>query len=363
MLESILEPKIKRFEELQTLVSDPKVIADNLHYQKLAKELSLLTNLINKFREFKSSQDELSGIKAMISDENHSHDKEFLELAKKESEELIRKSEKLQHELEELILNEEEGIDPDKGVIVEIRAGTGGVEAGLFAADLFRMYSRYASKSGWKVEPLSSSLTEKGGFKEVVFSMQGKEVYKKMHLESGTHRVQRVPETEASGRIHTSAATVAVLPEADEVDLVINPSDLRIDTFCAGGHGGQSVNTTYSAVRITHVPTGIVVSCQDERSQLKNRAKAMKVLRARCLEKIQIEQTDKISKDRKSQVGSGDRSEKIRTYNFPDNRVTDHRINLTLYKLDIILEGDLDDFFEALTAAERKLKLEAKKLI
>lgn len=359
MLKKILEPKLKRHEELHKLVSDPKVIADNLTYQKYARELAVLTNLINKYLEYEAIEKEIADLKAMLSAKDH--DNEFLELAKKELAELEVKFKKTEYEVEELLLEEEDS-DADKNIIVEIRAGTGGVEASLFAADLFRMYSKYAIKKNWKIEPLNTSITEKGGFKEVTFSIEGRGAYGKMRYESGTHRVQRVPETEASGRIHTSAVTVAVLPEADEVEINIDPKDIRIDTFCAGGHGGQSVNTTYSAVRITHLSSGLVVSCQDERSQLKNRIKAMKVLRARLYEKIQSENLDKIAKDRKSQVGSGDRSEKIRTYNFPDNRVTDHRINLSLYKLESILEGDLEEFFDALIAADRKLKLEAKKL-
>lgn len=359
MLKDILEPKLKRYGELEKLVSDPKIIADNLTYQKLARELSILKAMIDKYKDYQSTEKELNEVKAIL--ESKGHDDEFLDLAKRESLELETRLKEIQRALEELLLEEEDS-DINKNIIVEIRAGTGGLEASLFAADLFRMYSKYATKQNWKIEPLSTSITEKGGFKEIIFSMQGKNVYGKMLYESGTHRVQRVPETESSGRIHTSAVTVAVLPEADEVDLVVDPKDLRIDTFCSSGHGGQSVNTTYSAVRITHMPTGLVVSCQDERSQLKNRLKAMKVLRARLYEKIKNEQMDKIAKDRKSQVGSGDRSEKIRTYNFPDNRVTDHRINLTLFKIESIMAGDLDEFFDALKAADRKLKLEAKKL-
>ena len=352
MFEKLKEKK-DRYDELQRLISDPKVIQNNILYQKYAKELSRLSGIVNRYSEYLKLSDELDAIEKDLGEEGH--DKEYIELARKEREDLKKKLESLTSKLEESFLEEDEYAD--RNVIMEIRAGTGGVEAGLFAADLFRLYSKYASKQGWKIETISSSVTEKGGFKEVIFSISGQGVYRKMKYESGTHRVQRVPETEASGRIHTSAVTVAVLPEAEEVDVDINPSDLRIDVFRAGGRGGQHVNVTDSAVRITYLPTGVVVSCQDERSQHKNKAKGMKVLRARVLDKYKQEQHDKISKDRKKQVGSGDRSEKIRTYNYPGRRVTDHRIGFTIHKLELVMEGEIDEIIDALKEADRKVKL------
>jgi len=352
MFDSLKEKKA-RYDELQRLISDPKVIQNNIVYQKYAKELSRLSGIVGRYDEYLKLSGELEQIEEDLREEGH--DKEYIELAKKEKTELKKRLGALTAKLGDSLLEEDE--DADRDVIMEIRAGTGGVEAGLFAADLFRLYSKYASKKGWKVEMISSSLTEKGGFKEVIFSVSGQGVYGMMKYESGTHRVQRVPETEASGRIHTSAATVAVLPEAEEVEVAINPADLRIDVFRASGRGGQHVNVTDSAVRITHVPTGVVVSCQDERSQHKNKAKAMKVLRARLYDKFKQEQQDKRSKDRKKQVGSGDRSEKIRTYNYPDRRVTDHRIGFTIHKLELVMEGEIDEIVEALKEADRKIKL------
>jgi peptide chain release factor 1 len=348
-----LKAKQERFEELQRLVSDPKVIQNNLLYQGYAKELSRLTGLVNKYKEHRKLLAELEGITKDLGEPGH--DKDYIELAESEKTHLKEKLDAVTLELEDMLLEgEEEG---DRDVIMEIRAGTGGMEAALFAQDLFRMYSKYAAGKGWKVETISASTTEKGGFKEVIFSISGENVYSRMQFESGTHRVQRVPVTEASGRIHTSAATVAVLAEAEEVEIEIKTEDLRIDVFRAGGRGGQHVNVTDSAVRITHMPSGLVVSCQDERSQHKNKAKAMKVLRARLFDKIKQEQDAKRSSDRKKQVGTGDRSEKIRTYNFPDSRVTDHRIGFTLHKLEAIMEGDLDELVAALKAEDRKLKL------
>jgi peptide chain release factor 1 len=285
------------------------------------------------------------------------HDREFLILAGEEKEKLAARLKECASRMEEFLFEKESGAD--RNIIMEIRAGTGGLEAGLFAADLLRMYSKYAAKKGWKVEPIDASVTEKGGYKEVIFAISGPGAFGRLKLESGTHRVQRVPETEASGRIHTSAATVAVLPEAEDVDLEIRDEDLRIDVFRAGGKGGQGVNRTDSAVRITHLPTGMVVTCQDERSQLKNKGKALKVLRARLLDARQREQHKNIAQARREQVGSGDRSEKIRTYNFPDRRVTDHRIGLTVHNLEKVLEGELDEIIDALRAAERALKLKA----
>ncbi len=282
-------------------------------------------------------------------------EQDFVELAKQELSELRGRKTATETALEELLF--EEDPDANKNIIVEIRAGTGGLEASLFASDLFRMYSKYAAGQGWKVETLSLSPSEAGGFKEVIFGITGTGVYRKMKYESGVHRVQRVPVTEASGRIHTSTVSVAVLPEAEEVDIKIDPKDLRIDVFRSSGPGGQSVNTADSAVRITHIPTGLVVSCQDERSQLKNKTKALKVLRARLLDKAASLQHEKIAKERKTQIGTGERSEKIRTYNYPDRRVTDHRIGLTLHKLENILEGDLEDIISQLLKSEKEIRL------
>ncbi len=352
MFENLKEKKA-RYDELQRLVSDPKVIQNNLVYQKYAREMSRLSGIIGKYDEYLRLTAELEAVEGDLGDK--SHDADYIELAEKEQEELKGRLDVITSKLEEMLIEEDE--DAARDIIMEIRAGTGGVEAALFAGDLFRMYSKYASKQGWKVEMMSSNITEKGGFKEVVFSVSGQNVYGRLKFESGTHRVQRVPETEASGRIHTSAATVAVLPEAEEVEININPGDLRIDVFRAGGRGGQHVNVTDSAVRITHLPTGLVVSCQDERSQHKNKSKAMKVLRARLYDKIRQDQQDKRSRDRKKQVGSGDRSEKIRTYNFPDRRVTDHRIGFTIHNLEGVLEGGLEEIIAALKDADRKVKL------
>ncbi len=279
-----------------------------------------------------------------------------MQMAEHELQELDGKIDILKLELEELLLEEDTAIK-SKNVIIEVRAGTGGEEAALFCAVLYRMYTKYAARMGWKIEVLGSRPTAIGGFKEIDFSVEGRDAFKNLRYESGVHRVQRVPTTEACGRIHTSAVSVAILPEPEEIELKLDPKDLRIDVFRSGGHGGQSVNTTDSAVRITHLATNLVVSCQDERSQLKNKLKAMRVLRARLLDKMQLEQQSKISQDRRTQVGTGDRSEKIRTYNFPDRRVTDHRINLTLYKLEAVLDGDLDEVVSALLQEDRKKRL------
>ncbi len=329
-----------------------EVISDQKRYIKLSKEHSELTPIIEKYNEYKETLNNILEDEKILKE---SSDSELKELAKVEIEELMEKQESIENELKYLLLPK----DPDdsRNVIMEIRAGTGGDEAGLFAGDLYRMYSRYIEKQGWKLEEMSLNPSGVGGFKEVIFSVSGKDVYGKLKYESGVHRVQRVPITEASGRIHTSAASVVVLPEAEEVDVKIDPKELRIDVFRSTGPGGQSVNTTDSAVRITHIPTGIVVTCQDEKSQYKNKVKAMKVLRARLLDKIKSEEQDKIAKNRKIQVGTGDRSAKIRTYNFPQGRVTDHRIGLTLYKLDEILQGDLDEIIEPLKVADRAEKL------
>ncbi|MFH1847854.1 MAG: peptide chain release factor 1 [Candidatus Omnitrophota bacterium] len=353
-----IDKKKARFEELQGLVSDPKVLSDPNLYRKYAKELAELTRIINLHRDYEKLVSEIRQMETVL-EKRHDHEDDYVELAASELDELRAKKAGLEKHIEEMILDAQDTLK-DKNIIVEIRAGTGGLEAGLFAADLFRMYSKYASKKGWKLELLSSNVSEKGGFKEVIFSLAGSRVYDVLRFESGTHRVQRVPETEASGRIHTSAATVAVLPDIDDVEIDIKTEDLKIDTFRAGGRGGQHVNVTDSAVRVTHIPTGLVVSCQDERSQYKNKTKAMRVLRARLFDFFSRQQQDKISKDRKKQVGSGDRSEKIRTYNFPDRRLTDHRIGFTVHNLEAILDGGLDELIAALQEADRKMRLGKK---
>jgi peptide chain release factor 1 len=340
----------KRYQELEYLLASHEVVSNKEQYSKLAKELSDLKDAVYLFREYKKVSGEIEGLEIMLGEK---HDKEFLELADKELPDLINKREELEKRLKDALTGEDE--DLGKNVIVEIRPGTGGLEAGLFAADLYRMYTKYAAIKGWSIEPMSAHSTELGGFKEIVFSVKGKDAYKRLKFESGVHRVQRVPETEAQGRIHTSTATVAVLVEPEEVDFTVDPKDLRIDTYRSSGPGGQHMQKTDSAVRITHIPSGTIVACQDERSQLKNKNKAMRILRARLSDMKQQEESKKISKERKSQIGSGDRSEKIRTYNFPDRRLTDHRINFSSYQLEAILEGDLDEVSDALIkAAEQK---------
>ncbi|UCD55831.1 MAG: peptide chain release factor 1 [Candidatus Omnitrophota bacterium] len=345
-----LEEKLRRFEELHKLVADPKIISNPREYKKYAKELSWLQKIISRYKEYKKASDEIASLEKII--EKKHDEEEFLKLAEEELTLLQSKKQALEKELNERLNEKQE--DVARNIIMEIRQGTGGIEAALFAQDLFRMYSRYAAKKGWKVEIMSTSLTEKAGFKEIIFSVAGENPYARLKYESGTHRVQRVPLTESSGRIHTSAATVAVLPEAEDVDIQIKTQDLKIDVFRAGGKGGQHVNVTDSAVRITHLPSGLVVSCQDERSQHKNKAKAMRVLKARLLDKTRRDRQKKISEDRKIQIGSGDRSEKIRTYNFPDRRVTDHRIKFTIHKLESVLNGDLDEIIDALSEADRR---------
>ena len=345
----ILEKIEKKHKELTDLLSDPDVLSDKRRYKKIAKEhkdLSEIMELGSKYKRLINQIEEDEKIK------NDSKDPELVELAKSELEELYQKKKEFENKLKLLLLPK----DPHdvRNTILEIRAGTGGKEAGLFASDLYKMYLKYAERKGWRAEVLSSNPTGVGGFKEIIFLVEGDDAYGTLKYESGVHRVQRVPITEASGRIHTSAASVAVLPEAEEVEVEIDPEDLRIDVFRSSGPGGQSVNTTDSAVRITHIPTNTVVTCQDEKSQLKNKNKALKVLRARLLDKVKREQKEKIDKERKNMVKSGDRSEKIRTYNFPQGRVTDHRIGLTLYKLDNILTGDLDEFIEALKRQKRE---------
>jgi len=356
MIFARLEQIAKRHKKLQELISSPDTLADRNLYAKCAKEFAALGEIVSKHNQYKTALEEIEKIKSLLASKDHQKDKEFLELAKQERDELQEKKLALETELEEMLLEEEDS-EQSKNIIMEIRAGTGGEEAALFVTDLYRMYAKYAAASGWKIEIMSSRPTEIGGFKEICFSASGKDVFKRLKYESGIHRVQRVPTTEASGRIHTSAVSVAVLPEPEEVEVKVEPKDLRVDVYRASGHGGQSVNTTDSAVRITHIPTGIVVSCQDERSQIKNKVKAMRVLRARVLDKIQMESDTKIKQERKSQVGTGDRSEKIRTYNFPDSRVTDHRIKLTIHKLEAVLGGDLGDIVSALIGEDRKRKL------
>lgn len=341
----------QRYEELTQLLSDPEIINDQSTWQRHAKTQAGMTEIVEVFREYKGVIQGIEDARAMLSEA----DAELREMAEIELEELGAKKEDLEKRLKVLLLPKDP--NDDKNVIMEVRAGTGGEEAALFAGDLYRMYTRYADRQGWRTEVLSANYTDIGGFKEVAFLIEGQGAYSKLKFESGVHRVQRVPTTESSGRIHTSAATVAVLPEAEEVEIDINPNDLRIDVFCASGAGGQHVNKTESAVRITHIPTGLVVSCQDEKSQHKNRDKAMRVLRARLLEKAQEEQQGEMASARKSMVGSGDRSERIRTYNFPQGRVTDHRIGLTLHRLEMILDGDIDEIIDALITTDHAEKL------
>ena len=333
----------KRYNDLNKLLSDPLVIAQQSKFQQYAREQSDLTPIVSEFRELRKLQNELEGNEKILKEET---DEELLALARDELAGLMGQVKASEQRLKVMLLP----TDPrdERSVIMEIRAGTGGEEASLFAADLFRMYTRYAEAKKWKTEILSQSDTGKGGFKEVILNIQGKAVYSKLKFESGTHRVQRVPDTENQGRIHTSAVTVAILPQVDDIDIKVNPAELKVDVFRSSGPGGQSVNTTDSAVRITHVPTGLIVTCQDEKSQHKNKDKAMKVLRARLYDQEQRKQQDELARERKQQVGSGDRSERIRTYNFPQERVTDHRIGLTLHKLTQTMEGSLDEIIDAL---------------
>lgn len=342
-----------RYEKLNELLSDPEVINDSKKLREYSKEQSDLQDVITAYREYKTVTSELKDAEEMLQDEL---DDEMREMAKMEVTELSEKKEELEENLRILLLPKDP--NDDKNVIMEVRGAAGGDEAALFAGDLFRMYSRYAESQGWKIDIMDSNTTGVGGFKEVVFMINGKGAYSKLKFENGAHRVQRVPETESGGRIHTSTATVVVMPEAEEVEVDVHEKDIRVDTFASSGPGGQSVNTTMSAVRLTHEPTGIVVSIQDEKSQIKNKEKAMKVLRARIYDKFQQEAQAEYDQTRKSAVGSGDRSERIRTYNFPQNRVTDHRIGLTIQKLDQILEGKLDEMVEALIIEEQAEKME-----
>ncbi len=333
-----------RYDELSQKISDPAVIADQAEFAKLCKEQSDISPIVEKYREYKQLNKTIKENEELLKDADT--DKELKELAEEEIKESKQMIEKIDNELKILLLPKDP--NDDKSVIVEIRGGAGGDEAALFAGDLFRMYTMYAEANRWKTDILSSSPTDIGGFKEISFSIEGQGAYSKLKFESGVHRVQRIPSTESGGRIHTSTVTVAVLPEVEEVEVDINANDLRIDVFRAGGPGGQCVNTTDSAVRITHLPTGLVVSCQDEKSQHKNKDKAMKILRSRLYDLVQSQQHEQIAQERKSQVGTGDRSERIRTYNFPQGRVTDHRIGLTLHRLDAVLNGDLDEVINAL---------------
>jgi len=342
----------EKYEDLGHKISDPEVIGDQSLWQKLVKEHSGLEPIVAKFKEYKTILKGIEDSRAMLEDEQ---DKDFQEMARLEIAELQEKQERVEEELKLMLLPKDP--NDEKNVIVEIRGAAGGEEAALFAGDLFRMYVRYAERMGWKVDILNSNPTDIGGYKEVIFEIDGKGAYSRLKYESGAHRVQRIPSTEASGRIHTSTSTVAVMPEAEDVDIELNMNDLRIDVFRSSGHGGQSVNTTDSAVRVTHIPTGLVVSCQDEKSQLKNKDKAIKVLKSRLLEIETEKHNAEIASDRKSKVGTGDRSERIRTYNFPQGRVTDHRIGLTMYQLDSFMDGDIDEMIEALITSAQADKL------
>jgi len=347
-----IEELERRFQELDALLSDPAVIGNQTEFRRLSREHAELSGLVDAYRRYKKVLAEIADNRELLADPD------MKEMAEEELQGLDAERDRLEGEIRLLLLPRDP--NDDKSVILEIRAGTGGDESALFAGDLFRMYSRFADTSRWRVEIISASESERGGYKEIIASVEGQGVYAKLKYESGTHRVQRVPETEAQGRIHTSACTVAILPEAEDIDIDINPADLKIDVYRSSGAGGQHVNTTDSAVRITHLPTGIVVACQEERSQIKNRAKAMKVLKSRMLDIMQSEQAAKTAADRKSQVGSGDRSERIRTYNFPQGRMTDHRIGLTLYRLDSIMAGDVGEIADALRAHYQMEALKAQ---
>jgi peptide chain release factor 1 len=347
-----IEELERRYQELEALLSDPAVISNQPEFRKFSREHSDLTGLVNAYRRWRKVMDEIGENRELLADPD------MKEMAEEELRSLDAEKDQLEADIRLLLLPKDP--NDNKSVILEIRAGTGGDESGLFAGDLFRMYSRFADTNRWRVEMISASESERGGFKEVIASVEGEGVYAKLKYESGTHRVQRVPETEAQGRIHTSACTVAIMPEAEDVDIDIRSDDLKIDVYRSSGAGGQHVNTTDSAVRITHLPTGTVVACQEERSQIKNRAKAMKVLKTRILDTIQQAQDSKLAAERKQQVGSGDRSERIRTYNFPQGRMTDHRIGLTLYRLDSIMAGDIGEIADALRAHYQMEALKAQ---
>ncbi len=351
-----LEKVEERYESVNEMLCDPDVVADIEKYKKLMREVKNLTPVVEKFREYKKTKETLDEAKLIL--EDSSQDKDFREMVEEEYREAKENISVIEEELKILLLPKDH--NDDKNVIVEIRGGAGGEEASLFAGVLYRMYSMYAETKGWKTEIMSANETELGGFKEVSFMIEGEGAFSRFKFESGVHRVQRVPETESQGRIHTSTVTVAVLPEAEDVDVEINPADLQIDTFRSSGAGGQHINKTESAIRITHLPTGTVVECQDERSQHKNKDKAMKILRSRILDEERRKQNDAIAGERKSQVGSGDRSERIRTYNYPQGRISDHRIGLTLYRLESMLNGDIDELIDSLITADTAEKLKAE---
>ena len=345
-----------KLEKINSSLCDPEVVSNQEEYKKLMREAKTLTPIVEKFREYKKANSDLTEAKEMLADS--SLDKEFRDMASEEATKAQKKTEELKEELKVLLLPK----DPNdyKNVIVEIRGGAGGEEAALFAGSLFRMYSMYAERKGWKTEIMNENPTELGGYKEISFMIEGEGAYSRLKFESGVHRVKRVPETESQGRVHTSTVTVAVLPEAEEVEFTLDPADLQIDVFRSSGAGGQKVNKTSSAIRVTYLPTGMVVECQDERSQYKNKDKALKVLRSRLLEEKTAKQNAEIAGERRSQVGTGDRSERIRTYNFPQGRVSDHRIGLTLYKIEAIMNGDLDEIIDALVTADTAEKLKAE---
>ena len=345
-----------KLEKINSSLCDPEVVSNQEEYKKLMREAKTLTPIVEKFREYKKANSDLTEAKEMLADS--SLDKEFRDMASEEATKAQKKTEELKEELKVLLLPK----DPNdyKNVIVEVRGGAGGEEAALFAGSLFRMYSMYAERKGWKTEIMNENPTELGGYKEISFMIEGEGAYSRLKFESGVHRVQRVPETESQGRVHTSTVTVAVLPEAEEVEFTLDPADLQIDVFRSSGAGGQKVNKTSSAIRVTYLPTGMVVECQDERSQYKNKDKALKVLRSRLLEEKTAKQNAEIAGERRSQVGTGDRSERIRTYNFPQGRVSDHRIGLTLYKIEAIMNGDLDEIIDALVTADTAEKLKAE---